>query len=57
MFTYYAQYYAQNKECGENIVQVYMNNLLHVADNLKKTVLLECIYEWYQSRVLCYIIQ
>ena len=31
--------------------------LLHVADNnyyLKKTVLLECIYEWYQSILLMF---
>ena len=28
------------------------NSLLHVADCLRKIVLLECIYEWYQNNVV-----
>ena len=48
-FTYYAKYYAQKQGLLSDYyiidIQVYTNNSLHVADNLRKTVLLECIYE------------
>ena len=46
-FTYYAQYYAQEQELYAIHTQFCMNNSLHVAE----TVLLECIKEWYQSRL------
>ena len=46
-FTYYAQYYAQEQELWSEYyaiyVQVYINKLLLVVDNIRKTVLLECI--------------
>ena len=29
-------------------IQFCINNSLHVADNFYKTVLLECVSEWYQ---------
>ena len=46
-FTYYAQYYAQEQKLLSDYyaihIQFCMYNLLHVADNFIKTVLLECI--------------
>ena len=48
-YTYYAQYYAQEQELYAIHIRFCMNNSLHVADNFKKAVLLECIKEWYQS--------
>ena len=38
------------------IMQFYMRNSLHVADNFIITVLLECIIERYRSIPLCSII-
>ena len=55
-FTYYAQYHAQEQELWSNYyaiyIQVCMNNLLHVANSFRKTVLLEYIYEWNQCITL-----
>ena len=52
-FTYYTQYYAQEQglwsEYYAICIQVCINNSLHIANNLRKTVLLQCIYEWYQN--------
>ena len=50
-FTHYAQYYALEKNCFQAtmlFIQVCMKNSLHIADSFIKTVLLECIYKWYQ---------
>ena len=53
--TYYAQYYAQEQELLSDYyaiyIQICMKNTLHVANNFKKTDLLECIKEWYENRL------
>ena len=54
-------YYVQEQELLSDYytiyVQVCMNCSLHLADNFKETILLECIKEWHQSRLLCFIIR
>ena len=51
-FTYYAQYYAQEEELLSDYyvihIQFCKENLLNEVIFIK-TVLLECINEWYQS--------
>ena len=37
-FTYYAQYYAQEQESWSEYYAIYMNKLLLVVDNFRKTV-------------------
>ena len=46
-FTYYAQEQELWSEYYAIYIQAYMNKLLLVVDNFRKTVLLECICEWY----------
>ena len=50
-YTYYAHYYAEEQESLSDYYVFYMqycmSNSLYVADNFKKTVLLECINERY----------
>ena len=49
-FTYNAQELELWQKHYAIYIQVCMNNsLLQVANNLRKTVLLECIYKWYQN--------
>ena len=51
-FTYYAEYCVQEQELWLHNYAIYIkactNNSLHVKENLSKTVLLECICEWYK---------
>ena len=52
-FTCYTQYCVQEQELWSHNYAIYIkaciNNSLHVKDNFSKTVLLECICEWYKS--------
>ena len=57
-FTYHAQSYAQKQELWSGYYDIYlqvcMNNLLHVVNNFRKTVLLECIYHNDIKIIVCY---
>ena len=40
----------KNKNCAQS---VYTSLHLYIAHYFRKTVLLECIYEWYQNNTVC----
>ena len=48
-FTYYSQEQELWSEYYAIYIKVCMKKLLLVVDNFRKTVLFECIYEWYRS--------